>query len=66
MSDYKRWIRDMMKVAERAGWIVKTNGHIKFRSPDGQTIVCSVSPRNPTGAMLCARRLFKIAGLCPS
>ncbi len=47
MTDYQRWIKRVRKQATTLGWEVSVNGHIKFRSPAGQVVVCSASPRNP-------------------
>lgn len=61
--EYQRWIKQAMKYAERAGWIVTTNGHIKFTSPTGTVVVCCSTPRNNTFAVTVAKRRFKHAGL---
>jgi len=63
MTDYQRWLKQVVKCCERLGWTVKQNGHVKFTSPDGgKTIVCSLSPRT-SQAIHNVRRDFKRAGL---
>lgn len=47
MTDYRRWIKQVISWAEKTGWKVEINGHIKFRSPEGKMVVCSATPRNP-------------------
>jgi predicted RNA binding protein YcfA (HicA-like mRNA interferase family) len=63
MSDYQRWIRQVAKVAEKAGWTVLQNGHFKFRSPDGKVVVASFSPKSSERTILNVRRDLKLAGL---
>jgi hypothetical protein len=41
---YRRWLKDAIRVAERAGWTVRRNGHVHFTSPDGARVSCSWSP----------------------
>lgn len=62
MTDYQRWIRQVIKFCKNMGWIVQQNGHLKFKSPDGKVIVCSVSPKN-AWAMHNVRRDFKKIGV---
>lgn len=61
MSGYRRWLKEVMGLARKLGWTVTLNGHVKFRSPEGKTVVCSYSPRCPQ-THLVARDLRK-AGL---
>jgi len=62
MTDYQRWIHRVIKELEKLGWTVRKNGHIKFKSPDGKTIVCSYSPRS-SFAIHDVRRDFKRVGV---
>lgn len=61
--EYRRWLKEAVKFAERAGWIVKQDGHYKFTSPSGKVVVCSATPRNNDFAVTTAKRRFKHAGL---
>jgi predicted RNA binding protein YcfA (HicA-like mRNA interferase family) len=62
MTDYQRWINRVIKFCESLGWTVHQNGHIKFKSPDGKMVSCSLSPRT-SSAIHAVRRDFKRAGL---
>lgn len=59
--DYRRWLKDLVKVVERAGWKVTINGHVKFTSPEGRVICCAASPRSDPRHSI--RRDFRRAGL---
>ena len=62
MTSYQRWMRDVTRLLERAGWQVTVNGHYKLKSPTGMVITCSSSPRTPMTFRNVARDL-KRAGI---
>ncbi len=63
MSDYRRWIKAVIKEVEKVGWSASINGHIKFKGPNGQVICCSFTPKNETQVMHSVRRDFKRIGV---
>ena len=60
MSSYQRWLKDVSKQLERDGWAVTVNGHWKFRSPTGQVVCCSASPKNPLAFRNVTRDLKRV------
>jgi hypothetical protein len=62
MTDYQRWLKQVRRQAEAKGWQVTLNGHVKFRSPEGRTVTCSASPRDPQ-TIYNVRRDLRRAGL---
>lgn len=46
MTEYQRWLKKVCKVARRQGWDVSRGKHTKFKSPDGKTVSCSLTPTN--------------------
>lgn len=62
MSTYKRWLKSLMKVAAKLGWLVLLNGHVKLKSPEGPVVCCSSSPTNPDETIWLVKRDLKRAG----
>jgi len=62
MTNYQRWLRDVSRLLERAGWEVTINGHHKFKSPSGQVVTCSSSPKTE-GTFRNVSRDLKRAGV---
>ena len=63
MSDYQRWLKWAIRTARRQGWEVSRNGHVKFKSPEGQVVCASSSPRNGGQVRFNVERDLKRAGL---
>jgi len=64
MSDYRKDLKRLIRLAKRAGWEVLRSGggHLKFISPTGAITFCSWSPRGHR-AFADARANLRRAGL---
>lgn len=60
MTDFRKWLKDMIRIAEKAGWTVTVNKHVKFKSPDGKIVCCSSTPRHHEAIHWVRRDLKKI------
>ncbi len=62
-ADFRRFMKDVVKQVEKAGWTVTVNGHYKFKGPNGEVVCCSFSPKNGSQVAYSIRRDFKKVGV---
>ncbi len=63
MSAFKKSLKRIIRHAEAHGWTVIHNGHIKFKGPDGQLVICSSTPSCPYALAHVERDLAHVG--CP-
>jgi hypothetical protein len=63
MTDYKKWLKEVVKEATRQGWEAsRSRKHQKFRSPDGRVVTCSLTPTNGYQVRFSVTRDLRRAG----